>query len=109
MDISKILSAAPDVLEGLKGLGLDDGNISQLADEVGNQVGGGDGLDLGDILTSLTGDDFLSQLDAGAIASKVGISPDIASQALNLIAPLIENFAGDNLGALGKIAGKFFN
>ena len=109
MGISKILSTAPDVLEGLKGLGLDDGNISQLADEVGNQVGGADGLDLGDILTSLSGDDFLSQLDAGAIASKIGISPDIASQALKLIAPLVEDFAGDNLGTIGKLAGKFFN
>lgn len=109
MDILKILSAAPDALEGLKGLGLDDGNISQLADEVGNQVGGGDGIDLGDILTSLNSSDFLSQLDVGDIASKVGIAPDTVSQALNLIAPLVENFAGDNLGALGKLAGKFFN
>lgn len=87
MDIANIVSAALDVLEGLKGLGLD----------------------LGDILSSLSGDDFSSQLDAGAFASKSGFVPEAATQAPNLIAPLIENSAGNNLGALGKLAGKFFN
>ncbi len=109
MDLSNLIQGAPDLLDGLKGMGLSDDNISGMANEVGNQLGGGDGFDFTDLLSGLQADSFLEQIDVSALAAKVGISPDMAQQAINLVAPKVAEFTGGSgLGGLGKLAGSLF-
>lgn len=105
MEISDLLKGAPDLMGGLKDLGLSDGNVSDLGQELGNQLGGDDGFDFTDLLSGLDADSFLGKLDVGSIAEKVGISPEIAQGAISLIAPKIAEFTGGSGGALGKLGG----
>ncbi|MEM7097926.1 MAG: hypothetical protein AAF541_06655 [Pseudomonadota bacterium] len=108
MDIVKLLGDTPGLMEKLGDLGIQGDTAGEFANEVGQQVAGDDGLDLSDILTSLDATSFLQKVDAGAIAGKLGLSPEIVQQGLQLVAPAIEQFAGEKLGVLGKLAGSFF-
>ena len=109
MDIGSLLSNSSGLMDQLKGLGLSDGNISGMADEIGNQLGGGDGFDFTDLLKGLQADNFLDQVNIASLAEKIGISPEIAEQAISLIAPKVAEFTGDSpLGGLGKLAGSLF-
>ena len=108
MNISSLIDGAPELANGLKHLGLSDKNISDMAGEIGQQLGGDDGFDFTDLITGLQADDFLNQLNIQSLAEKVLISPELAQQAISLIAPVIANFGGSNLGVLGKIAGGLF-
>ncbi len=104
MNIGDLLKAAPDLIGGLKDLGLTDDKIGDLAGEVGSQLGGDDGFDFADLLSGLNADSFLGQLDIESIAAKIGISPEIAQSAIGLIAPKIADFTSGGSG-LGKLAG----
>ena len=109
MNISSLLQSAPELVGGLKDLGFDDGKISEMAGEIGAQLGGNDGFDFTDMLTGLQGDSFLQLLDVNALAENLLISPEIAQQALAMIAPAVANFGKDSkLGMLGKLAGGLF-
>ncbi|NKC01752.1 MAG: hypothetical protein GKR90_25085 [Pseudomonadales bacterium] len=108
MNVSDLLTNAPEVLDGLKGLGFDDDAVQNFGSEIGQQLGGEDGFDFTDLLSGLSGQDFASQINIPDLASKVGLAPESISKALELIAPVIEQFGGEKLGALGKLAGRFF-
>ena len=109
MNIGSLLQNAPELVSGLKGLGLDDGKISEMAGEIGAQLGGNDGFDFTELLTGLQGDSFLQQLDVNALAEKMLISPELTQQALGMIAPVVASFgSGSKLGMLGKLAGGLF-
>ena len=109
MDIMDLLKGSPELLDGLKGLGLDDNNIGDLANGVGDQLGGGDGFDFTDLLTGLTGDGFLENVDIGALAAQVGISPEVVQQAVAMVAPQIAEFTGGGGGLGGLVKGLFKN
>ena len=109
MDISDLIGSS-DLTSALKDLGLSDANVGDLGREVGNQLSGGDGFDLTDLLTGLDLDSFLSKIDVAALAERVGISAELASGALGLIAPQVADFGeGSALGAVSKLAGKLFD
>ena len=107
MNIAKLLGDTPGLLEGLSSIGLQGDKVDDFANEVGQQVAGDDGLDLSDILTSLDASSFLQKVDASQIASNMGLSENLVSQGLKIIAPAIEQFAGKKLGVFGKLAGAF--
>ncbi|MEM7003394.1 MAG: hypothetical protein AAF529_21585 [Pseudomonadota bacterium] len=107
MNIAKLLGDTPGILESLSSIGLSGDKVDDFADQVGQQVAGDDGLDITDILTSLDASSFLQKVDVGQIAGKLGLSEDIVTQGLNIIAPAIEQFAGKKLGVFGKLAGAF--
>ena len=106
MDLGSLLSSSPELMDGLRGLGLEESQIGQLANTVGEQLGGGGGLDLAGLLGGLDLESFLSKIDVAAVAQAVGISPELAQSALDLIGPAVANFdgqsAGDLLGGLAK-------
>ena len=108
MNIASLIGGAPELVDGLKGLGLTDVNIADMAEGIGQQLGGDDGFDFTDLLTTLQADSFLSRIDAPALAEKALISPGLAQQALGLLAPAIADFGGSKLGVLGKLAGGLF-
>jgi hypothetical protein len=109
MNIASLLENTPELLSGLKGLGFDNSKISELAGEIGGQLGGADGFDITDLLSGLQSDDFLKQLDVNAISEKLLISPELAQQAVGMIAPVVANFGGGSkMGMLGKLAGGLF-
>ena len=108
MDIMDLLKGSPELLDGLKGLGLDDNNIGDLASGVGDQLGGGDGFDFTDLLTGLTGDSFLENVDITALAQQVGISPETVQSAMALVAPVIADFTGGAGGGLGGLVKGLF-
>ena len=110
MDISDLLDG--DLTSALLGLGLSDANVSDLGKEIGGQLLGGDGFDLSDLLTGLDADAFLANLNVAELAEAVGISPQLVSGALALIAPKVADFVGSEgspLGAVGKLASKLFD
>ena len=110
MDISDLLDG--DLTSALRGLGLSDTNVSDLGTEIGGQLLGGDGFDLSDLLTGLDSESFLAKLNVAELAETVGISPELASGALALIAPKVADFVGGEgspLGAVGKLASKLFD
>lgn len=98
-----------ELLDAVKDVGVPENKIEALGDAIGNQLGGGDGLDLGDLLGGLDLESFLNKVDADAIAEQLGLSPTIVSAAINLIGPKVAEFAPGGLGALGSIAGKLFD
>jgi hypothetical protein len=112
MDISDLFSDG-DLSSSLKGLGLSDANLGDLGREVGAQLSDGDGFDLTDLLAGLDVDSFLSKIDVAKVAEQVGISPQLTSGALALIAPQVAKFMGDGagsaMGVVGKLAGKLFD
>ena len=108
MDVTALIANSSDVLGGLESLGFSESNIEKFGGEVGQQIAGDDGLDLGDLLTSLTAEGFLQNVDAGKVAAALGMDANIVSQGLNLIAPLIEQYGGEKLGVLGNLAGRLF-
>ena len=107
MDISQLLKNAPELIEQLQGAGFEENKIDDFASQVGQQVAGDDGFDLTDILTSLDADAFLSKVDANVVAEKLGLAPELVNKGLQIVAPMIEQFAGDKLGALGSLASRF--
>ncbi len=109
MNIGNLIENAPELVGKLNNIGLTDLNISDLASEIGNQIGGGDGLDLTDILGALQSENFMSKLDIPGLAEKVLISPELAQQAVSLIAPVVESFGGGSKGMLGKVVGSLFS
>ena len=112
MDIADLINNG-DLTSALKGLGLSDANVGDLGRELGSQLTGGDGFDLSDLLSGLDAESFLAKIDIAAVAETVGISPQLASGALALIAPQVADFMGGGadsaLGAVGKLAGKLFD
>ena len=109
MDIASMIKNAPGLLDGLQSLGLSDDNIASLTGAVTQQLDGGDGFDLTDVLKMLGTDDFMSKMDVGAIASNSGIDSGLVEKALGLIAPVVSEFDGANLGGLGKLASSLFS
>ena len=97
------------MLDSVKEVGVPEDKLGALSDAIGNQLGGSDGLDLGELLGGLDLDSFLEKVDANAIAEQLGLSPTVVSAAINLIGPKIAEFAPSSLGALGSIAGKLFD
>jgi hypothetical protein len=110
MDIMDLVKNASGLKEQLSGLGLDESKIEGMANGVKEQLGGSDGFDLGDLLTSLDADSFLGKMDIGALAEQAGISPDVVENALSAIAPKVAEFTGGSgaLGGIGSIAKKLF-
>lgn len=110
MQIADLIKAAPDLMQGLQGLGLDDNKIDGLAGAIGSELGGDDGFDFTDLLSGLDANSFMSKIDANGIAEKVGLSPAIVSSALALLAPKIAEFTGGagGLGAIGDLAKGLF-
>ena len=89
MDIGELISNAPDLAGGLQELGLDQSKVGELGQAITGQLAGEDGLDIGDLLSGFDAQSFLSRIDVSAVAEKVGISPEIAQTAIDLIAPKI--------------------
>ena len=105
-----VLSLLGDgLLDSIKEVGVPEDKLGALSDAIGNQLGGSDGLDLGDLLGGLDIDTFLEKIDADVIAEQLGLSPTIVSAAIDLIGPKVAEFAPGGLGALGSIAGKLFD
>ena len=44
MNIASLIDGAPELADGLKGLGLTDVNIADMAEGIGQQLGGDDGF-----------------------------------------------------------------
>lgn len=109
MDIGSLLKGSPELLESVLGAGLPESKVGGLSDAIGNQLGGGDGLDLGDLLGALDKDSFLSKIDIGAVAEQIGVSPDIVNSVVQTLAPKIEEFVPGGLGAVGSALGKLFD
>lgn len=107
MNILDLLKGAPDLLGQLQELGLDEGQIGNLASQVGQQLGGDDGFDFSDLLGALDADSFLGKLDADNLAGQLGLDAGTAKSALDALAPKIAEFtpgegAGGMLGGLVK-------
>ena len=107
MDVLSLLGNG--LLDSVKEVGVPEDRISDLGEAIGSQLGGSDGLDLGDLLGGLDLESFLEKVDANAIAEQLGLSPTVVSAAINLIGPKVAEFAPSGLGALGSIAGKLFD
>lgn len=109
MNLNDLIGAAPELLSGLKELGLDEGQVDALSGEVGRQLLGGSGPDLGGLLTGLDVAGFLERIDVQELAARVGIDTGIAQAALQRIAPAVESFSGEGLtGRLGSLASGLF-
>ena len=107
MDIMDLMKNAPGLLESLAGAGVPKEKTADLAGAIGQQLGGSDGLDLGDLLGGLNLENFLSQIDVAAVANQIGLSPAIVQKAVELIGPHVAEFL-PSAGALGALAGKLF-
>ncbi|MEQ8858981.1 MAG: hypothetical protein RIC56_10055 [Pseudomonadales bacterium] len=108
MDIMDLLKGDGDLLESIKGLGVPEDKIPDLGQAIGQQLGGGDGFDLTDLLGGLDLQSFLAKVDVGAIASQLNLSPDVIQQVVALIGPKVQDFVPGGLGSLGSLAGKLF-
>jgi hypothetical protein len=106
MDVVDLLKNAPGLLEALQQTGVPQDKLSSLGGAIGDQLGGSDGFDLTDLLGGLDLDNFTSKINADSLAEQVGISPEIANQAIALIGPIIADFSPGNLGS---IVGKLFD
>jgi hypothetical protein len=107
MDVMDLLKNAPGLLESLTDAGVPKEKTSDLAGAIGQQLGGSDGLDLGDLLGGLNLEKFLSQVDVASVANQIGLSPAIVQKAVELIGPHVSEFL-PSAGGLGALAGKFF-
>lgn len=107
VDVLSLLGG--DLLDSIKEVGVPEDKVGALSDAIGDQLGGADGLDLGDLLGGLDLDAFLAKIDADMIADQLGLSPAVVSAAIGMIGPKVAEFAPDGLGALGSIAGKLFD
>jgi len=109
MDIMDLLKGSPELLGGLKNLGLDDSKIGDLANGVGDQLGGSSGFDFTDLLTGLDADSFLGKLDVASLAEQAGIDASTVQSALGMLAPVIAQFTGAGEGGLlgGLVKGLF--
>ena len=107
MDVMDLLKNAPGLLDALKSAGVPEDKTGDLAGAIGQQLGGSDGLDLGDLLGGLDLDNFVSKIDVSAVANQVGLSPSIVQKAVDLIGPHVADFM-PSAGALGSLAGKLF-
>jgi hypothetical protein len=105
-----VLSLLGDgLIDSIKEVGVPEDKVGALSNALGDQLGGDDGLDLGDLLGGLDLDSFLENIDTNAIAEQVGISPAIISAAVNLIGPKVAEFVPGGVGGLGAMAGKLFD
>lgn len=108
MDLGSLLSSSPELMDGLRGLGLEESQIGPLANAVGDQLGGGGGIDLAALLSGLDLEGFLAKIDIGAVADVVGVSPELVQSAIDLIGPAVASFDGQNVGdLLGGLAKSF--
>ncbi len=107
MDVMDLMKNAPGLLDSLKSAGVPEDKTGDLAGAIGQQLGGSDGLDLGDLLGGLDLDNFLSKVDVSAVANQVGLSPSVVQKAVELIGPHVAGFM-PSAGALGALAGKLF-
>lgn len=107
MDIMDLLKNAPGLRDSIESAGVPAEKTGELASAIGQQLGGADGLDLGDLLGGLDLDSFLSKIDVSAVADQVGLSSGIVQKAVELIGPHVADFL-PSAGALGALAGKFF-
>jgi hypothetical protein len=107
MDVMDLLKNAPGLLDALKSAGVPEDKTGDLAGAIGQQLGGSDGLDLGDLLGGLDLDNFLSKVDVSAIADQIGLSPAVVQKAVELIGPYVADFI-PSAGGLGTLAGKLF-
>lgn len=105
MDVMDLLKNAPGLLASIQEAGVPQEKISDLGAALGEQLGGTDGFDFTDLIAGLDLDGFLSRVDAGSLAERLGISPEIVQQALQVIGPKIAEFSP---GGLGSLAGKLF-
>ena len=111
MNIGDLIGAAPELMDSLKGLGLGDSQISELGSQLGSQLAGDDGFDLGDLLTGLDLQSFMQKVDVASLAGQLGIDESTVQSALQLIGPKVDAFQGDlggNLGKLGSLAKGLF-
>ena len=106
MDVGELLKNAPGLLEALQQTGVPADKLSSLGGALGDQLGGSDGFDFTDLLGGLDLDNFMSKVDAGSLAEQIGITPEVATQAIALIGPIIADFSPGNLGSL---VGKLFD
>jgi hypothetical protein len=102
-----LLKNAPGLMDAVKEAGMPEDKVSDLGSLLGAQLGGGDGLDLTDLLGGLDLDGFLSRVDIGNLAEQLGVSPEIVQQAVNVLGPVISDFQpSEGLGGLvGKLLG----
>ncbi len=98
-----MIENAPELMQGLQGLGLGEGEISGMAREIGGQLSSGDGLDFTSLLSGLNAETFLAQIDVAALAAKIGVAPETVQAAVELLAPAIANFGSQ--GAAGILSG----
>ena len=119
MDLQSLIAdQAPQLLESLKGAGLDDQQAGDFLPALGDQLGGGGGGGIGDLLggggvQALLGGDgglegLLENIDITAMAEKVGIDPGIARTALESVLPKIMEAikGGGGGGLLGGLGSK---
>lgn len=109
MDILDLVKNAPGLLDAVQGAGVPEDKLPALSDAIISQLGGADGLDFGDLLGGLDLDSFMSRIDVVALASQVGISPDVAESVTKLIGPKVAEFVPGGLGGLGGTLGKLFD
>lgn len=103
MNIMELLGKAPQLASGLRDLGLDDDQVSALGEELGDQLAGSGGLDLGDLLQGLDVDGFLGRVDVAQVAARLGIDAATARAALQRIAPHVAAFTGGSGGMVGRL------
>ena len=101
MNISQLIKGAPELMSGLKDLGLDDQKVGSLGEGIGSQLGGG--IDLSSLLNGMNAQSFLEKIDVTALAEQVGVPPALATSAVKLIAPKVAEFTSE--GGLGAVAG----
>ena len=106
MDVMDLLKDAPGLLDSIQQAGVPEEKISEFGSALGQQLGGGDGFDLTDLLGGLDVDAFLSKVDVSSLADQIGISPAIVQQVLQIIGPKVAEFSP---GGLGDLAGKLFD
>ena len=106
MDVMDLLKGAPGLLDSIQQAGVPEEKISDFGSALGQQLGGGGGFDLTDLLGGLDLDSFLSKVDVSSLADQVGISPEVVQQVLQIIGPKVAEFSP---GGLGSLAGKLFD
>ncbi len=109
MNLNDLIGSAPEVLSGLKDLGLEDRQVDAFSGEIGRQLLGGGGMDLGALLGGLDMARFIERVNVDELARNVGIDVSVARAALQKIAPAVEAFSGDGIvGRLGSLASGLF-
>ena len=108
MNIAGLIEGAPELLNGLQKLGMTDSNVQELGQEVGRQLVDDNAFDFSDLLTGLDAQSFLKRVNVPVLAEKLCISPELAQQAIGLVAPFVADFGVSKKGLLGKLAGGLF-